>query len=406
MFAPFRFPLATFVLWGVGALGSASAQTLLGLENGSLAATGPLVQEISPDCRRIDQCIVRVLGPSIAAPFGGIAHDTRDGSVWVTNGTELAHIDATCEVIDRCQIPSGTNGGWTGLAFDARDNSLVFTTSTNTIGRVRATCPITTIDRLCALPAASLNGTLTGIEVDRFTGSYWICDDTGLVINFHESPTSLICRQSLRFQGTCPNSPMPTPVSGITLDRCAGVVYLAHGRYGIARFDLLGVPLGCCSVATPSISSAFVGLAWKSEPPRVLGRGCSGVGCAPCAPELGVAGATITPSPNFALILRDAQPGTRFFLLFNIAGGPIAVPGLCGPLQVAVLPPPLAVGPFPVAPIAGGTAPCDGGARIGMAIPLDPALCGGDVFTQAIGICTNAVGVGVYLSNGLWITVQ
>ncbi|MBK9385308.1 MAG: hypothetical protein IPN34_10885 [Planctomycetes bacterium] len=384
----------------------ASAQSLLGLENGSLAATGPLVQQIGSDCRRIDDCIARVLGPSIAAPFGGIALDARDGSRWITDGAVLAHLDADCNLINRCAIPATPGGGWTGLAFDPRNGALLFTTANNAIGRVRAACPVTAIELLCPLPASTPGATLTGIELDRFDGSLWVCDDTGFVRNVFVTATPGICRVGFRFQATCPGGSLPTPVDGLTLDRCAGEIYLSHGRYGIARFDLAGNALGCCSLPAPSGTPSFVGLAWVPAPPRRLGSGCSGPGCAPCTPFLAADGQSVTPNPSFALLIGDAQPGTRFFLWFNIAGGPIAIPGLCGPLQVAVLPPPLSVGPFPVAPIPGGTAPCDGGARIPLAIPLDPSLCGGDVFAQALGVCLNSAGLGLYLTNGLWLTVQ
>ena len=71
------------ILLGIilAAAGPTNAQTLLGLDDGSLAATGPVVHEFDGSCTIVNRCPTGgALGPNIAYPAGGVAYDPTDGT--------------------------------------------------------------------------------------------------------------------------------------------------------------------------------------------------------------------------------------------------------------------------------------------------------------------------------------
>ncbi|MBK8976607.1 MAG: hypothetical protein IPM29_11880 [Planctomycetes bacterium] len=391
------------LLLALAATAPTPAQSLLGLDDGSLAATGSLVHEFLPDCTPRGRCPTQgVFGSSIRSPYGGIAYDWLDRTVWATDGFTLAQLDLQCNVLQRCRIPNSANSIWTGLAIDPVARMLYYTTNGNDILMTPAVCPLGRSVPVCSFGPALL--TLTGIEIDPWDGTLWVCDDMARVFNITGANPSGGCQIRLQFTARCPNGNLTPPVQGITVDRGKREIYLTDSANGLITVDLNGRPLHCCTLPSPSLGVHLVGLARLPEPMRYRGTGCSAAPCPNCTPALTGTSDPHLPNPLFEMRVTDGPVGGAAYFLFAAGGGNVSTPLLCGPIWVDLVPPPIALGPYGLFSTGGG--PCSGTVTVPVPIPNDPALYGGVIHSQVFGLCITATRVGHFMTNGAVIQLN
>ncbi|MCB9881874.1 MAG: hypothetical protein H6834_08800 [Planctomycetes bacterium] len=376
------------------------AQSLLGLDDGSLAATGPVVHEFDFGCTAINRCPTGgTLGPNIAYPAGGVAYDPTDRTTWATNGTVLIQLDERCNVVQRCRIPLPTNLPVTGLAIDWVSRHFYFTDGTDMIYTARVGCPPSPLTRVCQVPSPTVMTVLTGVEWDPWSRSLWVVDALGVVTEVSPASVTGACRVLQQFRIPCPQTNPTRPFQGITVDRCAGRVFITDDTATILSSDLNGMNPRCCSMASTGVRFHFVGLARKPIDTRSYGRGCSGGRCPSCSPNAGTTGDAALPNPNFAVVGTGAPAGGIAYLLVDATPASISFPGLCGPLLVG--PAPIVLGPLNVPP---APTPCGGTVSIPVALGPAPALCGVSVYCQWFFLCTFGGQLGHSLSDGIQIT--
>ncbi len=405
----------------LGAAAPATAQTfgipeVIGLTNSPTGLHDVYMQDPTT-------CLIRRCRPPIGlAPVpwaGGTAHDPRDRFTWITDGVQIAKVDPRnlCNVAcPPASIPGiGPNDYVTGLAFDSITGTLYATVSDNTIREFSVTgCQLQpTAQCSVTLP---LNFVLSGCATDDESGSIWYSaavwvgpTPTPPAAIVYKAPLSAPCRASCRFTVPDCAGNLITRITGLGYDPCRDVLWVTDGTQviGVREMPTPTTPcqiqqVQCCP--NLGLSASFIGLGVLPATERSDGRPCGTGACPVCTSMVHrLRGDPVIGSAVFALELRQ-YPGQSFaFLLFN-AGQcmPPGFPFLCAPVLVPLAPPPIVVGPY--AP-TGTLGMCDAGVAQPLPIPLDPSICGQDFATQWIGICSDATGLGNFVSNCLSWTV-
>ena len=390
-----RTGLLAFAL-SLGAPALASAQSLLGLDTGTGALPVPRIHEFQRDCTALAICDSVSLSNPIADPAGGIAYGTCTGNVYTTDGFLLVATDLNCRGICRVVIPQIATSGWTGMAVDEDAGRMYFTDAVHVGYYDFRPCQFGNLGDFCRLPAG-LNSPLTGVEIDPANGSLWVCDATGQVANLVLGGGQ--CRVRQIFRVLCPSQTAPLSLRGITLDPCARALFVTDDQGTVVTLDTAGNVQNCCRYARVQPARHLVGLARRPAPARLFGQGCSGPGCAPCQPQIGVQGEPVIPSRCFGITLDQAPLGGTAVLMLNIGGPCVQIPiGLCGPLEIGVpnfFSPGVAIG--------GGPGACGGQASFPLPIPSNSLLCGLQVCGQWIMLCP---GGGLGLSDATSIVLN
>jgi hypothetical protein len=358
----------------------------------------------------VQRPVCRLAPPAMNAhtfPFGGADLDTCDNTLWWTDGRNIVNADKNCTVI--CPGIAIAPGNYSGLAVDSIGRIVYAIDPIGTVYLFRmsgAPACVTLVQR-CALPPATPNDPYTGLAYDGFSGNLWAVTSTGRAIFFRFVP-GLACSIICSFPMQCP-TPAPR-VTGLAYDSCNQLLYavtepLPGTPFGVLITARVGGPncgqtVNCC-VLTGTAGPAFSGLAFepmKPIPPTV--SGCSGPGCPPCTPTIGVKGMpTIGTSGCFSVTLSGLPCPSNAFLFVSVGPcAPFMVPGICGPVWVNlgtllfILP--------AVIPPCPPPALCGGSASFPLGIPLAQALCGLDLCMQGAAACPAG---GISVTSGLSI---
>ncbi|MBK9385300.1 MAG: hypothetical protein IPN34_10845 [Planctomycetes bacterium] len=390
-----RTGLLVFAL-SLGAPALASAQSLLGLDTGTGALPVPRIHEFLRDCTALAICDSTSLANPIADPAGGIAYGTCTGNVYTTDGFLLVATDLNCNGICRVVIPQIATSGWTGMAVDEDAGRMYFTDAVHVGYYDFRPCQFGNLGDFCRLPAG-LNSPLTGVELDPSNGSLWVCDATGQVANLVLGGGQ--CRVRQIFRVLCQGATAPLSLRGITLDPCARALFVTDDQGTVLTLDTAGNVQNCCRYARVQPARHLVGLARRPAPARLFAQGCSGPGCAPCQPRIGVAGEPVIGSRCFGITLDQAPLGGTAVLMLNLGGPCTQIPiGLCGPLELGIpnfFSPGVAIG--------GGPGACGGQASFALPIPSNYLLCGLQICGQWIMLCP---GGGLGLSDAASIVLN
>ncbi|MCB9882586.1 MAG: hypothetical protein H6834_12420 [Planctomycetes bacterium] len=383
------------------------AQTLWALEVAPTGAPPVIVHETDTNCTPIMRCAPPSLGAiaGTVVPPGGIAYGTCTQTLWSTDGFRLEQTDLACNSLFVCPTGATPNNPWTGLAIDEDSNRLVHTDGFLIVERpIPNTCPLPPPTMRCQV-GAPFAPPITGVEIDPFDGSFWICDVQGNVGKVAYSATGA-CNTMAFFPAMCPTGAPPAlPLLGITLEKCpllsTGVVVpydvVVVDRAGtLFRMTATGMPLSCCTYPGLSTTTSTIrGLARRPRQPRTYGNPCTGGSCPTCVPTIGTRGDAVTPTNCFGVRLNNAPGGSFAWLMLDIV--PISVPFACGTLLVN----PGIV--LPYGSVGGTPGLCDGAAGIPLPIASNPAFCGATFYFQWLMFCPPS---GIGLSEGMQVMIN
>jgi hypothetical protein len=349
--------------------------------------------------------------PAPAAGFpwvGGTAYDSNQRSVWVSNGLQIAKVDARNACAPDCPVlpmpETSPNNPVTGLAYYEPANTVYVTDQANAIRwyTVGGGCQLSPVSR-CAAPIPA-GDVLTGCATDDLTGQIFYSAVTPgnpggrVYVAQIGSPCLPFCSFAVT---TCGTSTMG-PLMGLAYDACAEVLWVTDGRFtkGISFDPISCAVLGetqCCT----NTGEPYVGLDVLANNETTSGVSCTAPSC-PACPTM----AHVLPNDpyvgcaTFSLDLINAPGASTAILFLNIGacGPPVLAPPFCAGLRVPLVPP-----PFTGFPLTGGTPGlCNGMASFNISIPLDPTLCGTQLCSQYLGIC---LPTGLYASNALGWTI-
>ena len=353
--------------------------------------------------------------PALAHPAaGGTAHDSRSGSVWVSNGALLARFELDCKAsCPAVPAPSliGPNAFVTGLACNERQGILFMTQHPPAITTLKATCPVPqgTTCRPTYVPTGHvIGGAATSDLLDLlFVSTSDFSAAAGpsnmVYVSRQGDPCNAFCRFEVK---TCGTAAAIGPITGLAFDDCKRVLYATDGmRTAAMHFDLASCavrPLQCCP--NPA-GERLIGLCLVPSKATSLGKSCNARPCPACPAMAHVTnGDPALGNVAFALQLQDAPANAQAIMLLNV--GPCTAPGvLSPPLCAPLLVPPAGwavVGPLGT----GGVGGCTGSASIGLPIPLNASLCGWTLSSQYLVVCSSPVGVGFGTSNCLSWTIS
>ncbi len=388
-----------FLLMALLVAGLVPAQTPAGLVGfGSLAVgpTGVPLMKLNPSDCSVSRCFTPMNGHTDKRT-GGTAYDATRGAVWVSNGTQLACVDATtCRVICAPHTPpdTGATAQITGLAVYEPKGLLLATTTANTLLAWQLDCPIRTVVSRCSLANVIPNThTVGGLAVDDLSGSVFygasswsssVPANTVLVAPL-ANPCAPTCKFELKYCGRG----ILGPLTGLGFDACSSTLWGTDGSHAVgARFDPQQCAiqeLRCCSM--PAGTDRWSGMCILPAGAYAMGKNCTNNGCGTCTGMThGMAGDPTVGNPAFGLTIEGAPLGAQGWLLVGV--GPtmppcLQVPPFCGPVCVPLVPTPWMLGPYAMQ----GTAICGGARTVTLPVPLQASLCGAFLSSQWVGLC-------------------
>ena len=348
---------------------------------------------------------------------GGVAHDPRDRSTWISNGLLIAKVNprtgctVTCAPFTAPNLAIGQVV--TGLAYNENTNRLFVSHSDNRILTYSvAGCALTLVNQ-CTVTVPT-NHVISGLATDDANGRIWYVSDPWLGPNFF-FPWSLFSAapQSNPCAPTCgpmqindcaisPTQPM-SHVTGLAFDTCgpgAGTLY-AMSSSGINAIQVVGcvtTQIGCCQGPIPGLFLTGLCVLPVDEF-QSFGPGCS-AGAPTCFPLHTMTGDSTIGNPTFSLDLSGARGAAIAVLFWNVG---LPVPSLSLGFCANVLP------NFPWFGTPGVTTgainTCLGTYTAPTPIPNNPGLCGLQISTQYAGFTFPNLAHN-FVSNALTWTIS
>lgn len=344
-------------------------------------------------------------GPSGNAFDGGTAVDMLRGGVWVTNGIRVAMVDAeSCTVMCPPFTPA-VGGTITGLAMHEPTGNLYALTTAGALYTIAATCPWQVITR-CPLGQVVPTGWIAaGLAISDPGDHIFIAaadpatpGSATVFVTTVANPCSPVCRIPA---SRCGSVAMRVP-TGAAFDPCTDTLYVTDGAFTteikVAVASCQFTFVRCCRNANPN-NDPFIGLCLLPTQATSTGRGCTQTSCSACSPTHTVSTVPFPGNPAFNLSLSNAPAnGTGFLLMGQGPCQPVGIPFSCDAVRTV----PLWAAFGPVA--LGGGVGCTGSANLPLAIPNNYGLCGLQVATQWLVLCSGGTGTG--LSNCVTWTIS
>ena len=348
---------------------------------------------------------------------GGAAYDPLRQSLWVTNGTLLEEYPLASKCTASCRSktsPMGSKVRISGLTIDFENRKLFhLETAPGSFGIVPydiRSCPPRPLKGGCTFKLSNPRATAGGIAYNKVQRLFYVAVSEPALVGYLSSiyvltqtGCKLICKYPLK---TC-DVRTQGAITGLAWDHCRGTLYATDGvnTRAIQPLDPRKCLIKVGSCCAKGGTTRWQGLAiLPGRSGKVVGKGCTGKGCALCSQQslLAAGGDAVLGNQGFYLAWRGA-PISSAGVLF--AGPGLCTKGLqlnflCGLFYPSLKPGFLSLGSI----VLNGRTQCTGAGNFKLPLPRDPALCNTTLCVQGLLICNQGSGLG--LSPALELTLM
>ena len=367
----------------------------------ALTDSGPVLAQIDPGNCNVAIC-PPAIGTAVTPWAGGVAHDPRDRSTWLSDGLSMVKVDARLGCNTVCgpfPAPNLSPGVVvTGLACNEELQLLFVSRSDNTIYTYAYSGCTLTFQSSCTLTVPT-NHIVSGLATDDaqhflfYSTSPWLGPGpaTQIVVAFQAAPCVPLCTPMP--VNDCSGAPVAF-VTGLGFDPCSGTLEITDGVQVISSLYIhpcVLVPIHCC----PGVPGArLVGLCVLPATEVSSGPTCfngSAPGC--LAMQHVLRGDPAIGNLGFALDLVNCPASSIAMCFIDIGNGcNNANYSLCSLMPTVPL-----WASMQFVPGSG----CNGFASMPLPLPNAPAVCGMILSTRWAGWMVPGGPADHYVSNCL-----